>query len=990
MYILFSMHRVLTKIICFALIVTIMLRLRFKISYLSTLTPHPHPPPRRPYPPSPQLPKVATESLTSPDSRTPLKTLTRCLMEPRAAWDAEHLIAERGRSGTQPPGGADSHGKASANSVVRAPLGASARTRTLSCDSDVRTSSSSSSTSSSCTGPRPRAVSSGSSVRTISIELVGKAPTTRGEEVGRLGDSYPSSSSPSSPTPSPSSSSSSSASKTAGRSVLPQGVPVPVAVPVAVADSNVLAGSSLRAPVTCVAVPYAKPQRLSPGSEQQQQQQQQQLGPRSELEPSGSWSEQLGSKSKQLSPRSEYVSSRSEQSSSRSEQLSSRSEQSSSRSEQLSSRSEQLGSRSGDSCRSSGQSGSRSGDSGRSEQQLGSSSERLGSGSSAMITGSSSSSSASCFSSSSSSLPRASADISCEGRSANPPGPLRLLTSSTPVLPSHSAQDGGAGGPTPEGGDWVVGGRDLFPPNARLSQQSREGAAVTARFPKGVAHQQQYHHQVSSSSGVQTSDTSAQGDVAGPPGPQGRRGVPQQQGCEQEQQAASMTTSGAASHFRYAPVPAARTVPVQVVGSVGSNLRVTVASSLARAPPAAPPPLHHHQPFGAPTQASATVAGGAGGVGGVGGGATSAADTQSQPVAAPRLQPSSPFSSSSSSSSQSLGATGRPQPLSLQPTSGSKPQPTTGPTFTPTLLRLSQPTLLVPARLRAQSVAAAPTTTTPASRQHHQGRPQQQQQQQQQLLSPRVFGNPGARPRFVAPLFRSKLSPILPRRAPLRIRLPVTHSSSAPSSSSSSSSSGPGPGPGPGRPIPVRHVDTCSACLKTGPGPDPVPTSSPAPVPATALAQQIAASGGVGPSVVGGKANGAFDARERLGMVTTTTATATTASATAGSGKAETSPEGGRAAVEDGVQAVGVGDGPMTASLSLPGGVLKLLEKSAEGEGEGGGGGGSEGEGRTIPILDLRTEVPWKERRSRIDSALSWLRTELVSTRITALSLCHV
>ena len=127
-------------------------------------------------------------------------------------------------------------------------------------------------------------------------------------------------------------------------------------------------------------------------------------------------------------------------------------------------------------------------------------------------------------------------------------------------------------------------------------------------------------------------------------------------------------------------------------------------------------------------------------------------------------------------------------------------------------------------------------------------------------------------------------------------------------------------------------------------------------------------------------------------MVTTTTAaattTATTASATAGSGKAETSPEGGRAAVEDGVQAVGVGDGPMTASLSLSGGVLKLLEKSAEGE--GGGGGGSEGEGRTIPILDLRTEVPWKERRSRIDSALSWLRTELVSTRITALSLCHV
>ena len=118
---------------------------------------------------------------------------------------------------------------------------------------------------------------------------------------------------------------------------------------------------------------------------------------------------------------------------------------------------------------------------------------------------------------------------------------------------------------------------------------------------------------------------------------------------------------------------------------------------------------------------------------------------------------------------------------------------------------------------------------------------------------------------------------------------------------------------------------------------------------------------------------------------TATTATAT-ASATAGSGKAETSPEGGRPAVEDGVQAVGVGDGPLTASLSLPGGVLKLLEKSAEGEGEGGGG-GSEGEGRTIPILDLRTEVPWKERRSRIDSALSWLRTELVSTRITALSL---
>ena len=696
---------------------------------------------------------------------------------------------------------------------------------------------------------RSRSISSVSNVRTINIEFVGQAPTTRGEEVGKLGDS----------------SSSSSASKTAWRSMQSQSV------------DSVLPESSIRAPLTCVGASSSRSERLGSGSEQ--------LGSKSEL--LDSRSEPLASKSKQLSSRSEQPSSRSEQRSSGSEQRSSRSAQLGSRSEE-SSKSEQLSSRSE-------QHGPRSEHSSRLEQQLGSSSDRQGSGSGMTASSPASRSPTTCASSSSmmsssSSLPRRAG-----GSESRTPGLLSLLSSSTPVLPSRSPQDGGAG--SPQGGKWVVGGRSLFSPNSELSQQSPEGVVVTTRFGTGL--------QQVSSPAARTSDTTAStrplDDLASSQGPPSQPQVSQRSFLQQGNQAApTTTTSGTVHHFRsrmspFPPrlvsstaLPGVRTVPVQVIGGAGSNLRLTAASSLARPP----------QVLGAPTQGPPSSA--------------TAAQEDSRHVLTARL--SSP---EESSVPRAMPRPTLPQQQQQQSSEDNQQQHHHQPAvFMPTL-RLSPPSLVVPARLSSQ--------TTPAPTRQQPQPQQQQQQQQQQRPAPRVFGSPGARPRLVTPLFRSKLSPILPRHAALRTRLPVSVS------------------PGAGHvPIPVKHVDTCSACLKT--------SSTPA---------QLSAAGAGAGAASGSGGSSASDVRGR-------------SDATAG--KEETSC--GRSSSDGG----GVRARDDTAAVLLPGGVLKLLEKSAgAAEGGGGGGGRSEGEGRTIPILDLRKEVPWKERRSRIDSALSWLRSELVS-----------
>ncbi|KAK7469956.1 hypothetical protein BaRGS_00036060, partial [Batillaria attramentaria] len=118
--------------------------------------------------------------------------------------------------------------------------------------------------------------------------------------------------------------------------------------------------------------------------------------------------------------------------------------------------------------------------------------------------------------------------------------------------------------------------------------------------------------------------------------------------------------------------------------------------------------------------------------------------------------------------------------------------------------------------------------------------------------------------------------------------------------------------------IPIKHVDTCSACLKT-------PSAGPETI---SVCTGLQTAGSAQPSAALSKD-----------------------SVTSGVSPSGAGPQGGSQPQD---------------------GVLKLKEGSHEP--------GQVGQ-RNVPILDLRKEVPWKERRSRIDSALSWLRNELESLR---------
>ena len=148
-------------------------------------------------------------------------------------------------------------------------------------------------------------------------------------------------------------------------------------------------------------------------------------------------------------------------------------------------------------------------------------------------------------------------------------------------------------------------------------------------------------------------------------------------------------------------------------------------------------------------------------------------------------------------------------------------------------------------------------------------------------------------------------------------------------------------------------MDTCSACLKTGSTPAPG-TAATAPGTATRSA-------------------GACDVRDTSDVIMAAAAKGGSAAPLGCYSDGVSSSSGGR-------RAGGERD-HSPAAASFAGGVLKLLERSA-GAGAGvGEGREGEGGGRRIPVLDLRREVPWKERRTRIDSALAWLRSELVSSR---------
>jgi hypothetical protein len=70
--------------------------------------------------------------------------------------------------------------------------------------------------------------------------------------------------------------------------------------------------------------------------------------------------------------------------------------------------------------------------------------------------------------------------------------------------------------------------------------------------------------------------------------------------------------------------------------------------------------------------------------------------------------------------------------------------------------------------------------------------------------------------------------------------------------------------------------------------------------------------------------------------------------------------------------------------------VLRRLAMTSHGHGEESGVG--DGERREkVPVLDLHSkDVPWKERRHRIDTALAWLKTELVSTFTTIIVLLRI
>lgn len=482
-------------------------------------------------------------------------------------------------------------------------------------------------------------------------------------------------------------------------------------------------------------------------------------------------------------------------------------------------------------------------------------------------------------------------------------GPLNLLSSSTPVIPSRSYPPGQDG----QGGDWVVGGRNNFPPHSRTMLAQAEFTSRDMRSPDS---------EITSPGKDRNPGTDVRnpGNDLRSPGNDVRVGLVAVTSLSGQGGNVTATNpshrgvhhpSGSPPHFHQQPQyfdqGQSRHPQHQGVNIVTQHYRPRVN----------PAPTRFVSPrgMGMPPAYGANVAS----VGAMG--SSPARTFVSVPV-----------------SHEVSGA-------SLSPGSGTSPARVGPSSHGETTRAAKEATRCNPKpsgpHSRGVSVVGQQGVTGPSSQgvigPSSQGVPEASAQGVRDLSSQEVkmSTSPGVSstapggvrvpPTIAFPASRSKVSPVLLRES-LKGRLFLSQPTGVVHN------------------IPIKHVDTCSACLKTTTSSVSLPTSN-------AFGMTRAAS--------------PARAASSCGSDFTSTVTSTLASA--------------------GRPVTAVVRPTLTSNLTRPvapsgphEGVLKLLE------GSGLPGKGAE---RKIPILDLRKEVPWKERRTRIDSALQWLRNELESLR---------